>query len=319
MTHPGPPLGVRSLRAVRVAMVAARCLFAGAVSSTGCQVIAGYREFEPEPPHPCDPLEAEKMDSQGATMVLTKQPGGSCYYIDKTEVTVAQYAAFVSHARGSNVVWGDRCGWKSSPSDPAEEDANHKCTIEAMGEADAFRATKPIRCVDWCDARAFCRHVGKSLCGGLTTGGVVEPTDVPDQWGNACSESGLPLPYGDGTTPESRVCNVGLSDGECLELARQYRCAPVEVGTFPECRGPHGALDMLGNVAEWVLNCGSTSEDKPEAQLCRYRGGSFGDSLKETTCYTQSIAARNERLPKLGFRCCAELTPEERTVVVTRP
>ena len=34
----------------------------------------------------------------------------------------------------------------------------------------AAKAERPVVCVDWCDAQAYCRAAGKRLCGRIQTG-----------------------------------------------------------------------------------------------------------------------------------------------------
>lgn len=286
------------------------------VVTPACQVLGGYEKFEPaEPPtpHACDALPASKLDAKGlATLVLAKQTDDTCYWIDKTEVTVEQYKAFL---QDHSEIWdSQRCGWKSTPSDPANE-TSHPCSVTALLESEPFWGTKPIRCVDWCDAKAFCNWAGMELCGGWPNT-LLESSDVPDQWGNACSPGGEGYPYPTkDSMPIPGVCNVGLTPADCFRKAgQQFKCAPTDVESpdFADCKAESGALDMIGNVAEWVLPCGRT--DGPDA-LCQYRGGSFDSALEDSQCYTTApFPRRDTRDPKIGLRCCARLTPHEESL-----
>jgi sulfatase modifying factor 1 len=264
-------------------------------------------------PHPCDVLPASKVDGKGvATLVLSKQPDGTCYWIDKTEVTVRQYSQFLAgHAQP--IAWDpERCSWKTTtPSDPANE-PNDPCTVSTNVESDPFGGTKPIRCVDWCDAKAFCNWAGMDLCGGLTNGAFVRPLG-PDQWAGACSADGLP--YVTGAMPVAAQCNVGLNEatGQCLSLLGQEHCAPADVGSFRACTGPSGAVDMIGNVAEWVVSC-APSDGGPDTP-CQNRGGSFAGNLDDETCYSVASAGSAMRDRTIGFRCCAVLSADEQALV----
>ena len=151
--------------------VTAALSLAAFFAATGCQVVAGYQSFQG---HPCNALPASKPDAKGlATLVLSKQTDGTCYWIDQTEVTVQQYTQFLAqHAKP--VGWDSACTWKTMPSDPAN-DTSDPCTVSTSGESEPFRTTKPIRCVDWCDARAFCKWAGKDLCSGIDSDGIVTP------------------------------------------------------------------------------------------------------------------------------------------------
>jgi len=277
-------------------------------TGSGCQIVGGYKSFSG---HPCNVLPSSKLDPSGlATLVLSKQPDGTCYWIDKTEVTVEQYSAFLTkHAQPT--AWDSTCSWKTEPSDPMHATTDDTCVASTSSESEPFRATKPIRCIDWCDARAFCNWAGGDLCGGTINGGAVEPQDLPDEWGEACSADGLP--YVNGAMPVLGLCNSGVPAGQCLQLLKQYDCGAVDVSLLSGCVGPSGTVDMIGNVAEWVISCGY-SDGGPDT-LCQYRGGSFVDTLDAATCYGLESAPRVTRARTIGLRCCNALTPEEQSRV----
>lgn len=278
------------------------------VAAPACQTIGGYQSFQG---HPCNPLPASKPDPKNlATLVLSKQTDGSCYWIGQTEVTVDQYSRFLAD-RSPPVTWEAACAWKTTPSNPVAETSDLCTVMTNAEETGAFRGTKPIRCVDWCDARAYCQWAGMDLCSGTDADGIVTPQDLPDQWGGACSTGGLA--YVNGSTPVYAACNVGLNPGQCLALVGQYSCAPADVGHFSACTSPSGAEDMIGNVAEWVLQCGYTLDGGPGGadSLCQHRGGSFASSLVDATCSVAASHARATRNREIGLRCCAGLTQEE--------
>ena len=282
------------------------------VASSGCQIVGDYQSLHG---HPCNALPSSKPDQKKlATLVLSKQSDGTCYWIDKTEVTVQQYSAFLAVQSGS-VSWEDpSCAWKTTPSNPITETSD-PCTVSTNAESEPFRSTKPIQCVDWCDARAFCKWAGKDLCSGVVSDGIVTPQDLPDQWGGACSANGLA--YVNGSAPVYGACNVGLDAGQCVAILHQYACVPTDVDSFPDCTGPCGTVDMIGNVAEWVLQCGYSVDGGPggTSSLCQHRGGSFAGSLMNETCYAVASDARDTRSREIGLRCCAPLSQDEQRLV----
>lgn len=281
------------------------------VVASSCQLVGGYKSFEG---HPCNVLGSSKLDArQLVPLVLSKQADGTCYWIDKTEVTVQQYSTFLTAHPSIN--WNaiaPLCTWKTALSDPAHQPED-SCTSTTSPEAAPFADTKPIRCVDWCDAKAFCTWAQKDLCTGVTNGGFVGSDYVVDQWGGACSVDGLAYVYG--ATAVARACNVGLSEaaGECYSLLGQVHCAPTTVGSFPQCTSPSGAVDMIGNVAEWVGECRST-DGGPDGTQCQHRGGSFAGNLDDETCYAYPADSISYRDRGLGFRCCAALTTDEQNL-----
>jgi hypothetical protein len=295
-------------RRLRWSAVAICLSLAAYVTTSACQVVGHYEAFEG---HPCNALPSSKPDPKNlATLVLSKQPDGSCYWIDQTEVTVQQYSQFLADT-SRPPSWDPAClAWKTTPSNPIAEESD-PCTASTSAESEPFRATKPIRCVDWCDARAFCNWAGMDLCSGSDADGIVTPQDLPDQWGGACSANGFQ--YVSGSVPVYGACNVGLDAGQCLAILGQYNCAPAEVTSFPGCTGPSGAINMIGNVAEWVLQCGFSVDGGPGGMdsPCQHRGGSFAGNLVDETCYKLTPDSRATRKRDVGLRCCADLTADE--------
>jgi len=330
----GESLGGRELRKrLRLGLVFAGALALAAFAvSSACQFVGGYASFKP---HPCNVLPASKFDENGLnTLVLSKQSDESCFWIDETEVTVERYSTFLAayaQAGGGyqQIPWDKmRCTWKTGPSDPVNETSDPCTALVANAEDSPFLTTKPIRCVDWCDAKAFCVWAGKDLCSGQpNVFGGIEPQDLSDQWGGACAtNAGDSYPYG--SVAVSGVCNVGLSAaGQCRALDHQAMCAPTAVDdpSFRACTGgPGGAVDMIGNVAEWVQQC-ATSDAGPDPAPdtpCQHRGGSFDDTLDSpnSTCYGVASHLRRIRDRAIGLRCCAHLTtPEYKLAFPTAP
>jgi hypothetical protein len=282
---------------------------------SACQVVGGYKSFEE---HPCSVLPSSRLDQKGlVTLELSKQSDGTCYWIDKTEVTVQQYSQFLADPQAQTMNWPPVCTWKTTPSNPAG-DTSDSCaaTISLSGEDDPFYRAKPIRCVDWCDAWAFCNWAGKNLCDGNSYDQIVTPQNHPDLWGGACSSDAVQ--YVHGSMPVYAECNVGLDAGDCHLLVGQYVCAPTAVDSFPRCASPSGAVDMIGNVAEWVLQCGDTPDDggaEASVTQCQQRGGSFASSLTGSTCYAIANGPRQTRDRSVGLRCCADLTPNDKRLL----
>ncbi len=288
----------------------------GVIGCVGCEVIGGYQSFEGKteaaaPPHPCDhivsPRASPEPEGDAAPMVLTKEASGNCFWIDQTEVTVDRYRTFVSDVSSSTLTWtGDdvaSCGaWKAQPSDPVPPAAD-ECADQIAGSS-PFADEKPIRCVDWCDALAFCRWAGKGLCGSEPLGNTTDGDTTLTSWTAACNEDGFSYPYG--KTLQDQVCNIGLEDKDCtVDLLGS--CGPTVAPAFPRCTSPSGALNMVGNVAEWVANCGLDVDTEASQQTCTIRGGSFEDDTS-VNCQRKLSRMRHIREPTLGFRCCATRT-----------
>jgi len=229
----------------------------------------------------CRPL--EECHEGRCVAKLVAVTGG--FSIDATEVTRSQYEEWLatSPSTGSQDPW---CSWDTDYAPtcqwPPGSTGNH-----------------PVVCVDWCDAYAYCKAVGKRLCGKMG-GGANHFGDYANaslsQWHNACTSNGVnDYPYG--STFDGQACN-----GE------EYGAGTtVEVGSLSGCQssetGYGEAYDLSGNVWEWDDSCNATTGPKDG---CRLRGGSFDCSLVvNLQCGFDLADTRDDKLASLGFRCCA--------------
>jgi formylglycine-generating enzyme len=212
----------------------------------------------------------------GAKLVLAD---GFC--IDQTEVTVAQYRDFLGRS-------------------PSLLDQPAACAGNATF-ANNCKATvpekEPQRCVDWCDAWAYCASVGKRLCGATEGGSVAfdaPSDDAQDQWYSACSRGGeRAYPYGDEYEPSA--CWGGDNPGTGV----------LTVGSASGCEGSYDGLsDMSGGLAEWVDSC---EADGGPTDACRIRGGSSSGSSEQLRCDAVTATDRSTTSSYIGFRCCADL------------
>jgi formylglycine-generating enzyme required for sulfatase activity len=202
------------------------------------------------------------------------------FCIDSTEVTNADYAAFLAAKNGDTGGQPLACAGHNSFA--------LKCT-EANSDPSA-----PVTCVAWCDAYAYCAWAGKRLCGAVGGGPNSVPKDdlTTDQWYFACSAGGgQPVPYG--STFQPGRCNDAAFDAG----------RPVGVATLPGCVGGFaGLFDMSGNVIEWEDSCTEAGGD-----YCALRGGHFADTAPEALeCATNRVQDRETADQKDGFRCCSQ-------------
>jgi formylglycine-generating enzyme required for sulfatase activity len=158
-----------------------------------------------------------------------------------------------------------------------------------------------VRCVDWCDAHAYCQSVGKRLCGANSAAAPGMPYDAPvaaldNQWYSACSHGGeVVYPYGDAYNATA-----------CWGADRPPTGAPT-VKSAPGCVGGYqGLWDMSGGLAEWVDSCNA---EKGMGDACHIRGGSFSGTAEQLRCDWQSGTPRNTTSNYIGFRCCAAALP----------
>ena len=141
----------------------------------------------------------------------------------------------------------------------------------------------PVTNVNWNEARAFCAFAGGRL-----------PTE--DEWEKAARGSdGREFPWG--TELDCARANWGNfeNEGPC---AGKNPGKPVAAGSYPQGASPFGALDMAGNVWEWVA-------DRYERDLSRrmVRGGSCCSYFVEPRAPNRNAWDPGHRDGDLGFRC----------------
>jgi formylglycine-generating enzyme required for sulfatase activity len=202
------------------------------------------------------------------------------FYIDKTEVTNAQFAQFLNE--GGNQEEGGAT-WLNVE----DED----CLIAESGgqyRPKSGYADHPVIEVTWYGATAYCQWAGRRL-----------PTEA--EWEKAArGVEGRAYPWGEGI--DCGLANYGGCVGET-----------VAVGSYPTAASPYGALDMAGNVYEWVIDWydsryyAASPRDNPQGpdsgSFRGVRGGSWVNGEKRVRAAARFNNAPSNPLNNVGFRC----------------
>jgi formylglycine-generating enzyme required for sulfatase activity len=202
------------------------------------------------------------------------------FHIDKREVTISEYQECV----------------KAAKCDPAHFD-DSSCALYDGGKNGVLPVTsrgaeQPVVCVTWAQAHAYCDYVGKRL-----------PTDA--EWEKAArGTEGRALPWGE----DDPTCDRAII-ADAVPGCGQKRAWPV--GSKPKGASPYGALDMLGNVDEWVADWyepGVSKQTKnPQGPSSGrehvVRASSFTTTRADARLTHRIASDPDRRSDTVGFRC----------------
>jgi formylglycine-generating enzyme required for sulfatase activity len=149
----------------------------------------------------------------------------------------------------------------------------------------------PVVQVTWEQANTYCGWAGRRL-----------PTEA--QWERAArGDDFRTFPWGD-EPPSEIYANYNRLVGDTSR-----------VGSYAAGASPFGALDMAGNVWEWVANWydaypGSLFSSEMYGQKYKVvRGGSWNHPAEDAHTYNRDIAFPARALAVVGFRCVADHAP----------
>ncbi len=215
------------------------------------------------------------------------------FWIDQTEVTNAMYLACFEAEVCTTPAYGIYKGGKTK----GDLGSGWKRKqVEGSFVAQEFDAPDaggyPVVDVSWEQAEAFCAWAGEAL-----------PTEA--QWEKAArGTDGRPFPWGD-TLPSRGLIN-------------NFYGQPIRVGSYPSGASPYGALDMAGNVWEFVADWygrdyyRTSPVDNPTGPERGFahviRGGSYSnvDPAGQTVAtYNRNFEGGPGFTSHVGFRCAS--------------
>lgn len=243
------------------------------MGSSDEDALAAYLQCQREPwAHRCEPtMFGDELPPRVITL--------SAYWIDRSEVTVAEYRRCVDLGR--------------CQAPPYESGASRFA-----------RADFPVSLVTWNDARRYCEFRGARL-----------PTEAEFERA-ARGTRARSYPWGE--YYNSHFANHGrLGWDRTSDVDGFAELAPV--GSLPWGATPEGIQDLAGNVAEWVSDRYQSPYDLADTvnpkgpsdnRLPRVvRGGGYESAAAWLRGAARTPVAEDTRSPSIGFRCARSEHP----------
>jgi len=207
------------------------------------------------------------------------------FWIDQTDVTNAMFAKYVASNGGNEP--------------PLKTSSN---TRKSYFQNSQY-ANYPVIYVSWDQADAYCKWAGRQL-----------PTEA--QWEKAArGTDGRTYPWGEGIDKSKANYDPAGQKWDNDDTSK--------VGSYPAGASPYGALDMAGNVWQWVADwyessyyAGSPDQNPtgPDSGTARVaRGGSAGNDSSLINSAARLDVDPLEQDFSTGFRCAMSAAPQTGT------
>lgn len=228
----------------------------------------------------------EELGRYGDRWFVNEQPAHEvtvdAFSLDRHEVTVAEFALFLTWAAGD---------YHWHPNQHIEKVDGGYLPVEGT-------ANEPVRFVTWQAADHYCKWAGKRL-----------PTEAEWEYAAAGTDN-REFPWGD--------VGAGCEAANYFAGASFCQQGVLDVGSLAAGQTPEGVFDMAGNVAEWVADpyarypddgaaqtnpTGPQPTDAEAGTLRVVRGGGHLSSGRWRRTKARWGANPERRSRNIGFRC----------------
>jgi len=158
----------------------------------------------------------------------------------------------------------------------------------------------PVANVDFIQAGSYAAWKGKRL-----------PTEI--EWEAAArGPNGFRFPWGQNPNPALTNCAENAAN-KAPRTSSRTRPRPrpattTPVTQYPRGASPCGAIDMLGNVVEWINQWGPPSNGRLIHRVAK--GGGFNQLSANLACWLRNFYGPFTKHPTIGFRCAMDAFDE---------
>jgi len=219
------------------------------------------------------------------------------FYMDKTEVTNAQFEEFILAGGYKTRKYWTKAGWEFIQkerffySSPRRETYRIQTPLAFGGNTVSTAPDHPVIGVSWYEAAAYATWAGKRL-----------PTEA--EWEKAAR----------GTKERTYPWGNKMDFSKLRYFPHQEKVKPV--GSFPKGASPYGVLDLAGSVWEWCADW-YDENSYPQSQKKNPQGPATGDakvlrgggwdSIRlQLRCTHRYAEKPTHRAYTIGFRCVTD-------------